>query len=60
MPLRRCTQELENNVAHHDQLFVVDLEDVRIAEQFFDEFVGVEVRTQVDVEELQSAFLGVA
>lgn len=47
------------HVAHHDQLFVVDLEDVRIAEQFFDEFVGVEVRTQVDVEELQSAFLGV-
>ena len=47
------------HVAHYDQLFVVDLEDVRIAEQFFDEFVGIEVRTQVDVEELQSAFLGV-
>ena len=47
------------HVAHHDQLFVVDLEDVRVAEQLFDEFIGVEVGAQVDVEELQCAFLGV-
>ena len=46
------------HVAHHDQLFVVDLEDVRVAEQLFDEFIGVEVGAQVDVEELQRAFLG--
>ena len=47
------------HVAHHDQLFVVDLEDVRVVEQLFDELIGVEVGAQVDVEELQCAFLGV-
>ena len=46
------------HVAHHDQLFVVDLEDVRVVEQLFDELIGVEVGAQVDVEELQCAFLG--
>ena len=47
------------HLTHHDELVVVDLEDVGVSQQLLDQLLGVEVGAQVDVEELQCAFLGV-
>ena len=43
------------HLTHHDELVVVDLEDVGVSQQLLDQLLGVEVGAQVDVEELQRA-----